>query len=75
MIIVWLVGGLYAFYLSWRCNSNHGFGAISKVFFGIFSFLGSWSYLLSYLFFKSWTCNPKASLDAMRQGHEAFADF
>jgi hypothetical protein len=26
VIIAWVAGGIYAGYLSWKCNTNHGFG-------------------------------------------------
>lgn len=61
-LIVWILGGLYAGYLSWSCNTAHGFTLLVKVVSALFSFLGSWSYCLTYLFYKSWTCNPKASM-------------
>lgn len=67
-IVAWVLGGLYAGYLSWKCNSNHGFGVMAKVVFGILSFFGSWSYCLTYLFYKSWTCDPMASVRAMHPG-------
>lgn len=61
-LIVWLLGGFYGAYLSWSCNSNHGFGTVSKVCFAFCAMLGGWGYVLSYLFYKSGTCDPVASL-------------
>lgn len=61
-IAIWLLGGFYGAYLSWSCNSNHGFGGVSKVIFAFFSMLGGWGYVFNYLIFKSWTCDPVASL-------------
>lgn len=61
-LLIWIAGGVYAGSLSWRCNTNHGFTTWAKVVSAIFSFLGSWCYCLTYLFYKSWTCDPKASL-------------
>jgi hypothetical protein len=61
-IAFWLLGGFYGAYLSWSCNSNHGFEAVSKVIFSFFSLLGGWGYVINYLIFKSWTCDPVASL-------------
>ncbi len=60
--IFYAIGAIPAVYLSWSCNSNHGFNAPSKVLFGAFAALGSWNYLLAYLFYKSYTCDPRASL-------------
>ena len=64
MLIVYALGMIPAGYLSWRCNTNHGFGAGSKLLFGFFAGLGSWNYLIAYLLYKSYTCNPKASVKA-----------
>lgn len=63
-ILFWALGGFYGAYLSWSCNSNHGFGVLSKMFFAFFSLLGGWGYVLNYLIFKSYTCDPVASLMA-----------
>lgn len=60
--VIWLLGGFYGAYLSWSCNSNHGFGVVSKIVFSFFSMLGGWGYVLNYLFYKSYTCDPVASL-------------
>lgn len=66
-IACWLVGGIIAVYLSWSCNTHHGFGMGSKIVFAIFPFLSSWGYLLNYLFFKAGTCNPEASMRALEE--------
>jgi hypothetical protein len=61
-LLFWLLGGMYGAYLSWSCNSNHGFGAFSRLIFSLFAMLGGWGYVLNYLIFKSYTCDPVASL-------------
>lgn len=60
--ILYAIGVIPAGYLSWKCNSNHGFNTGLKMLFGVFAALGSWNYLLAYLFYKSYTCNPEKSV-------------
>lgn len=63
---IYVGGALYlaciapAAYLSWRCNTNHGFGTPSKVIFSIIAGLTSFNYLIAYGVFKWGTCGaPK----------------
>jgi hypothetical protein len=60
--IVYALGMIPAGYLSWKCNANHGFNTGLKLLFGVFAALGSWNYLVAYLFYKSYTCNPERSV-------------
>lgn len=55
-IILYVVGLVIAAMLSWRCNSRHGFGALSKLLFAFIAGLMSWSYLLAYAIYKWGTC-------------------
>lgn len=56
-IATYLIGAGVAATLSWKCNTNHGYGTPAKILFGGFAGLGSWSYCMQYLFLKSGTCS------------------
>lgn len=65
-IITYLLFMPYAAILSWRCNSAHGFPLPVKIVSSLFAGLFSYNYLISYFFYKSWTCNPKRSLKRVK---------
>ena len=51
-IIGWIVSiviGIFAFYLSWQCNTALGYHVVVKVIFAVFAFLFGLIYLILYL--------------------------
>ena len=55
-IILSILIGLFAFYLSWSCNTALGYHIIVKVIFGVFAFLFGLVYLILYIIFRIDTC-------------------
>lgn len=50
--VLGLALGIWAAMLSWEANALAGWGVVPKLIFSLFSFLGSVSYLLTYLIYK-----------------------
>lgn len=55
-IVIFGAFGFYAAYLSWSCNTLTNMSIPAKIFFAVFAFLGGFSYLVSYLFFRWSDC-------------------
>ena len=60
VLAAWGVGGVLAFYLSWRCNTNWNRGTFAKLVFGLVSGAQSWSYVMIYFWYKRGLCDPAA---------------
>jgi hypothetical protein len=51
-LVFFLLFGIYAFYLSWSCNTIQGYNFLAKIIFGLFAFLFNFQYLILYLIFR-----------------------
>lgn len=49
---------IFAFYLSWDCNTQRGLSVFVKLFYGFFAFIFGSLYLLFYIVFINGTCVP-----------------
>lgn len=56
-LAIYLLGAAPAGYLSWHCNTTHGYSIPAKLLFGAFASLMSWGYLGTYFWYKSGTCD------------------
>lgn len=57
--ILYSICFIYAFYLSWRCNSTYRMKPLKKLFYAIFAGLLNFNYLVNYYFFKSGMCTKQ----------------
>lgn len=56
-IILSIVFGAFAFYLSWTCNTALGYNAAVRAVFGITAFLFGFTYIVLYMLLRYDTCN------------------
>jgi hypothetical protein len=56
--LLYLLISIFAFYLSWECNSQRGLSTFAKLFYGFFAFTFGSMYLLFYIVFINGTCVP-----------------
>lgn len=55
-IVIGIILGIIAFYLSWECNTVAGYSTIEKACYGLFAFLFGGVYIIMYLIFRAGTC-------------------
>ena len=55
-LVLGIIIGLYAAYLSWQCNSKMNYGTFLKVIFAIFAYIFGLVYLILYLIMRYDTC-------------------
>lgn len=55
-VILSILLGLLAFYLSWTCNTALGYHIVIRTFFGVFAFLFGLTYILLYILMRWDTC-------------------
>lgn len=56
--LLYLLISIFAFYLSWECNTQRGLSVFVKLFYGFFAFIFGSLYLLFYIVFINGTCVP-----------------
>lgn len=72
LILVFLVFGPTASFLSWRSNTLEGAGVATKIMFAILAYIGNVFYIIWFAFMK--TIVPKISSDAP-EADESFSPF
>lgn len=55
-VIISLLVGLFALYLSWSCNTALGYHIVLKIIFGFFAFLFGLVYIVLYIILRIDTC-------------------
>lgn len=58
--LFYLIISIFAFYLSWDCNTLRGLSLPVKMFYGFFAFMFGSLYLLFYIIFINGTCIPQS---------------
>lgn len=72
LILVFLIFGPTASFLSWRSNTLEGAGVAAKIMFAILAYIGNVFYIIWFAFMK--TIVPKISSDAP-ETNESFSPF
>jgi hypothetical protein len=55
-LIIAIILGFVAFYLSWQCNTALGYSSVEKACYALFAFLFGGVYIIMYLIFRAGTC-------------------
>lgn len=56
VIVIWIVGGVFAAMFSWKCNTATGMNILVKILFAIIAFIFSIFYLLWYAVYQMTGC-------------------
>lgn len=65
VLIIWLIGAIIAFAMSWSCSSLTNRSLSTKLWWAFVSSLSSWSYVLFNYWIMNWdTCNAQGIMRA-----------